>query len=958
MTFFHKLLPAAGLKCVATALPKGGFRHYFYETIEAAASQAEYLDQQGHTVYLAQAGFDPKAINEAVAHNSKLPKGLPLAEWRELRKKERSQENAAYFKNFFLDIDCGKEKFEKNPNTAYETQKDAVASLKQFIEETGLPFPAVVNSGNGLYAHWLLDEEVTVAQWTTVARIFKNVIVAYKFKIDPNRTSDSASVLRPPGTTNRKNGAAKRVALLRDAEPVGFMDFVRQLHKAAKAKQLDTTPLAAPKPQKDINADFYSGLDGPRPSAEKISQKCGQLQFVVGKEGAVEEPLWYAMIGLVSFCEPSEAEADDLIHLWSSGHPEYSFADTQAKIEQFRSANVGPPTCSHLGSLNSQPCVGCKYNGKLKSPIGLGRPEPANAPIVQTEDETPPDGFRRAEDGLYCEREGIWTKFYDRDLYPTRLSFDASLGYEVCTVQHNLPHEGDMTFTFRSAIVHDVKAFVTCLMDNHVKMVGTREKAMMAAYMESYLQKLQRQRRMTNLLCQMGWREDVFVLGKKIFHRDGSMDDAALARNVPEAAQAFRSEGDLTKWREMTRIFGEQHMEPYAFAFLCGFGAPLMKFTGFAGGLVSMVGPSGAGKTLTERIMLSIYGYHSDLMMYKEDTRNALVNRLGVYGTLPLAVDEVTNFEGMDLSDLAYRVTQGRDKARLTKNSEEKRNINGWNTIAVVSANSSIVEKLSALKADASAEINRVFEYGVTENPVFCGETTAGIYWTIDENYGMAGEAYVRWLVMNAAKLKPGIDQVRQKIDAQAGVRGEERFWSAMASAALYGGAIAKALGLIDFNVARVMEWVTKTIKSMRSDKDELAGTAVDVLGQFLDENAHNRLVVKSDNGPGKPCVPVDLPRGQLVIRHEIEGEKLYISRQVFSQWIAKRYGSYRKIAEELKAIGALKNANVRKVLGAGVMGGAQQPCWLIDLRCPQLGHVGLTLVQEAQMLEKGVENV
>lgn len=954
MTFFEKLLPESGLKCVAMALPQGGFRHFFYADLADALAQVEALDRQGQTVYLAQATFDAEKIREAQEHNASLPANLTQEERQKLRKKQRSQENSAVLKNFFLDIDCGEGK-------PYPSQKDAVVALKEMLEKTGLPFPAVVSSGNGLYAHWFIEEEIPAAQWQTIARILKATVAAYGFIADPARTSDSASVLRPPGATNRKAGATKPVRLLRDAEPIKFFDFIRVLRAAAKRVDVDLKPVTAPKPQADINSDFYAGLEGPRPDAGGVAKRCPQIQVVAETEGNVEEPVWYAALGLLTFCEDDNAAADALIHQWSAGHPDYSAAATDAKIAQFRSTGMGPATCAHFGSINPRGCLGCRHSGKIKSPIVLGRPEPK---VIETPpaELAAPNGYRRAEDGLYFEEDGRWLKFYDCDLVPIRLAFDASMGVEVTTVRHTLPHEGVMEFTYKSSLVHDPKALLSCFTDNHVKVCGVKEKKVMVAYMESYSQMLQRNRRMSQLLCQMGWREDrgepFFVLGRRVIRRDGTVEDAALARNVPASAEGFRKSGTLAAWSDMTTVFNQPGMEPFAFALLCSFGAPLMKFTGFDGALVSMTGESGVGKTLMLRMAQSVYGYHNDLMMLRDDTKNALISRLGVYGTLPLTIDEITNVDGMELSDLVYRITQGRDKARLTKNAEERKVLNSWNTLALVSTNSSLVDRLGSLKHDASAEINRVFEYPVAAHPLFQGQTTTALYWCLHENYGTAGEEYIKFLVPNISTIKPGLDKVRNLIDGGASIRGEERFWSAVAAAAIYGGLVAKKLGLIKFEIAPVMAWATATIRSMRTEKDDLAGNAVDILGQFLDEHAANRLLVKGDCGFGKPAIPIDTPRGSLVIRHEVDNARLFISKQTFKAWLGKKFGSYTKVKNELESIGALKDHNARKVLGGGTQyGGAQQSCWVIDLKCHKLGAVGLTLVQEAKLLERGVKN-
>jgi hypothetical protein len=320
-----------------------------------------------------------------------------------------------------------------------------------------------------------------------------------------------------------------------------------------------------------------------------------------------------------------------------------------------------------------------------------------------------------------------------------------------------------------------------------------------------------------------------------------------------------------------------------------------------------------------------------------------------------MTIDEVTNIDGLELSDLVYRITQGRDKARLTKNAEERKNINTWNTLAVVSSNSSLVEKLSGAKHDASAEINRVFEYPVAENKAYCGEASSKVYWTVHENYGHAGEAYAQWLVQNVQRIKPSMEKVRIKIDGAAKIRSEERFWSAVASAAIYGGLVAKSLGLIRFEIAPVMQWAIDTIQNMRGDKDELVGDSVGILGQFLDEHAAHRLIVKGDK-PGSSII-IDPPRGSLVVRYEMDNHRVFISRNVFRAWVSKRFGSYTTIKNDLTAMKALRNASTRKVLGAGTFyGGAQQICWDLDMRCHKLGAVGLQLVQDIEALGKGAK--
>lgn len=930
--FLKKLLPpeGEGLYCVAELLSSGKFKHWFFDTIEATAAHAERLDGFGRTVYVAQAVFHKETIEAALAHNANRQKTE--------RKKERSQDNAVSLKNFFLDIDCG----EKWP---LKNQREGAAALRQFVQETGLPMPTVVNSGNGLYAHWLLTEAISEQQWKTVARVLKKVVAAYSPAIggDASRTSDSASVLRPPGTTNRKPGKdPKPVTIIIERPEVDFLEFARQLGEAAKKKRIDRTVLQPPKPSDDLNAEFLVQHETVLSSPDKVADACAQLGVLRSSQGNVTEPLWYACLGLLLFCEAGEETA----HAWSSGHPEYSHEQTAAKLQQWQDTGMGPTTCAKFGEVNPNGCVGCPNVGQIKSPIVLGRPEPEQLALPE-EQCPPPPGYKRANDGLHVEKDGRWIKFYDRDLWIDKLAYDESLGYEVMVIKHHLPFDGELECTLRSSLVNDPKNLLMALADAHIKVVGQQEKKIMVAYMESYQHTLQRHRRMTMLLCQMGWKElrgegkPMFVLGRKIFHVDGSTEDASLARNVPRSAEGFRICGELAPWVAATKHLGEAGMEPFAFALLAGgFGAVLMKYTGFAGAMVSMVGQSGAGKTLMLRWIASVWGYHSDLIMLRNDTRNATISRLGVYNNLPLCIDEVTNISAADASDLAYQITQGKDKARLNRNSEEKRNINKWNTLAVTSSNSSLIDLLSAYKQNSEAELNRIFEYEVKPQAAFSGKVTSQIYWALDTNYGVAGEVYARWLVQHIQEVRTALEKTHARIEREASLKGDERFWGAIASVAIVGGLIASKLGLIQFEVTPVYNWLINRITNMRAVKVELNGSAIDTLARFINEHANNKLVVIKRNAQEHV---LEHPRGALNHRLEPDRRKLYISRSAMQSWIGKCFGSYSKTRADLVEVGVLVNANARKSLGAGTFyAGGLQACWEINIDAPALQESGM----------------
>ena len=396
-------------------------------------------------------------------------------------------------------------------------------------------------------------------------------------------------------------------------------------------------------------------------------------------------------------------------------------------------------------------------------------------------------------------------------------------------------------------------------------------------------------------------------------------------------------------------------MEPLAFCFLAGaFGAPLLRFTGFSGALVTLVGDSGIGKTLLGEWIMSVYGDPAKLILLKDDTKNFLVQRLGLYGSLPLYVDEISNIDSQELSDFVYKVTQGRDKGRLNRGGAERALINSWSTIAIASSNHSLVDKLSALKSDASAEMNRLMEIDAYKVHGFTKEQATSTYHTFHSNFGCAGEEYVKYLTDNQQLHKARIAAIVKKLDESTHAKNDERFWSAVAGCAIYGGLVAQKLGLINFPVAPLLPWVQKHILRARHNKKELVTNYTDFLGQFLDQFSAGALITTHNVNPKDLVSIIREPRGALVYRINEDTGRLFISRTALKAFLDKTFGSYTKLKTELEGCNALVDSNKRRVLGSGTyFGGAQQPVWEIDLNCPALGRKTLSAVRRLEAVGK-----
>jgi hypothetical protein len=160
----------------------------FYNELGAQTSDdiEEYMET-GWNVYYSTAGFGSKFKADA--------------------------DNAVCKKELYVDIDCGEGK-------SYVDKTAGIIALKAFTKTVGLPKPTLVDSGNGIHAHWYFQNAVPVHEWKAVAESLKEKCIKHGFAVDPVCTSDVVRVLRVPGTINFRGN--HDTALL---TPIKFYDF-------------------------------------------------------------------------------------------------------------------------------------------------------------------------------------------------------------------------------------------------------------------------------------------------------------------------------------------------------------------------------------------------------------------------------------------------------------------------------------------------------------------------------------------------------------------------------------------------------------------------------------------------------------------------------------------------------------------------------------------------------------
>jgi len=184
-----------------------------------------------------------------------------------------------------------------------------------------------------------------------------------------------------------------------------------------------------------------------------------------------------------------------------------------------------------------------------------------------------------------------------------------------------------------------------------------------------------------------------------------------------------------------------------------------------------MVGDSGSGKSTVLQTINSIFGHPKESMLLHHDKYLAKIDRLGVFNSLCVTYDEITNIEPEELSDLCYSVTQGRGRHRLNQNAEAKENNTKWKLLLASSSNANLMGKLAYLKHDASAESLRVFEYNINSCNVMSKEDAQNTFGILSENFGHAGEIFVNYVIQHQDEVRNLINGITREFDKAAEVR-------------------------------------------------------------------------------------------------------------------------------------------------------------------------------------------
>tara|TARA_R110001599_G_scaffold4141_2_gene21875 strand:+ start:2206 stop:5028 length:2823 start_codon:yes stop_codon:yes gene_type:complete len=907
-TFLQNTLGSEGHYCVFAFRTEDDRRiQKFYPSIDHIVDVAQNLDSQGYDTYFALATF--KEPNS------------------------RKVNNVNKLKSFFLDLDCGATK-------DYPDQDQAIKALGQFCRTLSLPKPMLVNSGRGVHAYWFLHEEVSVLDWVPVAEHLKKLCGVHRLLADPAVTADAARVLRVPTTHNYKTDPPSPVSYFAGDVP-DTIDF----DVFASLLGMDTIP---------VPVNIEGGLSAFREALiknnenkfknildkTKVGAGCAQIRTIAIDQEGCSEPLWRAGLSIAKFCSDGTKGA----HLISKNHSDYSAEGTADKLENIK----GPYLCTSFDEFNPDVCTDCQHWGKIKSPIVLGRTvseasEEDNTVEVLTDSDDefsnsttytippyPKPYFRGANGGVYLRTKNsdgdIDEKIvYHNDLYVVKRIRDQEAGESIVMRLH-LPRDGVREFTVPLTAVTSRDEF-----RKQMSMQGVAVTKMddIMAYTTAWVNELQATNVADEARRQFGWTGDdykSFVVGDKEIFAD------SIGFNPPSIATAglfhlFEPKGTLEEWKLLSNFYDREGFELHQYIVGTSFGSPLMAFCPISSAGFHVHGKGGEGKTTAMLVGASVWAEPEGFIMDKVDTHSALFNRGEVYKNLPIYIDELTNAKSEDLSQMVYQLSGGKQRARMSGGSNVER-FRGlpWSLLSVSTGNTSVIERLTMIKDMPRAEAQRMLETKAVK--LFDESNTKSLTDAHQKRakkvYGIAGKIYMQYILKNLEEVKGLLERVQAKIDKEAGLTAENRFWSAGVACTLTGLIIAKRLGLINYDMKKLKLYVLKLLKENMNSVNDMTSPVHDTLNNYIHEHWGSILKIQSTddlrkgqgNGLDGLIIPELDPKVRLVGRYETDSKMLYLVPKQLKQWCGKQQINYGSFIQDLKEKMSAKSVTIRLTKG------------------------------------------
>ena len=926
-----------------TATPfKGGGRAY--------GSMADYGHLQSFVGYLnhiqAQVFFciSSKSQHEGMANGQ--------------RRASRKREHVHQLRSLVVDLDV--------KPTGYPSQAAALAAWLPFCDELGLKPGPIVSTGWGLHAYIVFDQPISRTQWQALADRLIEAGRAKGLKFDVGVTRDANRVLRLPTSFNRKDkDNPKECRVLSLGETMTLAEVTAALSgfpltsgvsHPKRAAVIDPAILPPRPPIRGPEANrALASLAAARvvTSIDLLRRACPVVADSERRGGDTDlEPLWFELAKLCHYVQ----DGRDYFHDLSSDDPRYDPEQTDAKYDQ--AEPQGWPACATIARASPAAltlCQGCRFNGQGQSPINFATHGDSGTQIQHMNGHANghtgavallpmaddpillPPGYHHSPDRYVVTDDG--QKVFNVPIHKMSAEW---VGNQV-VMHFGVPRGTNAVddlheFNIPMGLINSPQEFSKLAFNNGLTFDPPQiYTTVVRPCLASWVERVRERREMTEA-PRMGWIEPTgkiegFAYGGQIFGKNG-----------PRLSTLYRSEvwmmprGDLAKWKEnVGMVIGRGIVELDCLA-ATTFAAPLVRFTPFDG-LIVFGRSSGTGKGKSVALEMGLSVWFGKLGKITGATIKSVIKHVNSLNNLPAFFDELGSdpSQQKQLATLILQLTAGVDPMALMRSGDQRKRETS-RTMVVAAANDSLRE--AATRADTDAQGARILEIEIPPDGLrkldLQPDRVAEVKNMLANNhYGVAGMVYAEALGRHHEQFGKWVMEEMMTLHRELHLTERDRFWEASAATVLVGARIAKALGLMNFDIVSMEKFMRKLLRAQRVNLDSVAVDAddpdvqLDRVSEFL--NRYKQDIIQTRDQPlpkqgNNRSQLVAYPKDFLATRESVAricNDWMLVSYAKYVKWLRLPENSGINAHHAIRVLtqnGSCIKSTFRRSLGAGLI--------------------------------------
>lgn len=326
------------------------------------------------------------------------------------------------------------------------------------------------------------------------------------------------------------------------------------------------------------------------------------------------------------------------------------------------------------------------------------------------------------------------------------------------------------------------------------------------------------------------------------------------AANIdPVLASQYLPVGDLQPWADASKLITNQKRPALDAILASAFAAPLIRFTGQSGVLLSTYSMlSGIGKSTALRIAQAVWGSPIKAVQSLGDTQNSVLRKMGDTRNLPLYWDELkTKEDTQKFSTLAFQLSLGKEKSRLQADTSY-RDPGTWQTLLCSTSNDSILAYILTQTKTTAAGLYRVFEFEVpagTQGQISTSDAS-NIVAALNENFGQAGLIYAGFLGTQHMRCAAEVAAYSIALEKHFNIQPDERFWLALLTTLMMGAKYGNELGLTNIDLGALLRFLSKSFQGMRQERTmshvdmKVDANVLGIVARYLNDRRHGYTVV------------------------------------------------------------------------------------------------------------------